>query len=105
MVSTSCEWKPRKIEKIKVMRAVCDLRSGPNPHKCDWIGCAILKANHKRIPRFLFFQFSRIRSLEVKNCEVPCILLTYFFSYSWCESLRECVSEFNAELTASFICA
>ena len=81
MVSTSCEWKPRKIEKIKIMRAVCDLpaiQSGPNPHKCAWIGCAILKANHKQI--CYFFQFSRIRSLEVKNCEVPCILLTYFLA-------------------------
>ena len=84
MVSTSCEWKPRKIEKIKIMRAVCDLpaiQSGPNPPKCDWIGCTILQANHKRFPQFsFFFNFSRIRSLEVKNCEVPCILLTYFLA-------------------------
>jgi hypothetical protein len=35
------------LKKIKIMRAVCDLpaiQSGPNPHKCDWIGFAILNA-------------------------------------------------------------
>ena len=58
---------PRKLKKIKIMRAVCDLpaiQSGPNPHKCDWIGFAILNAQTD----LLFFQFfldKIIRSVKV----------------------------------------
>ena len=58
---------PRKLKKIKIMRDVCDLpaiQSGPNPHKCDWIGLAILNAQTD----LLFFQFfldKIIRSVKV----------------------------------------
>ena len=55
------------LKKIKIMRAVCDLpaiQSGRNPHKCDWIGFAILNAQTD----LLFFQFfldKIIRSVKV----------------------------------------
>lgn len=72
---------PGKLKKNKNHANRFDLpaiQSGPNPPKCNWIGCAILKANHKQIRNF--FQFSRIRSSKVIYCKVPCILLTYFLA-------------------------